>query len=93
MFETLRGILKGSIEKNSILVKIEEKLHTFLNDNPDVDHYISDKFKTKNRANFWFGLLLGILFTVIISSMIFMFCMVYWNGTGCLHFPGVPGWD
>lgn len=89
MFETIRGDLRSKIEKNTIAMKIEEKLQTFLTENPDVDHYISDNNRRLTKANFWLGTFLGVLITLFFALFAFFVCIMVWHNLGYVNIPGL----
>ena len=92
MFETMRGNLKGEIEEDSISVKIKEKLQSFLEQNTDVDQYLSDTIYSKIRNRFWTGMVFGGLISFILFFIISLLALSWWHELGFLHFPGMTGW-
>ena len=88
MFESMKMFLKGKIEASSEVTRIQNKLHTFLTHNPDVDHYLSDTSKQRNTKSVWAGLLVGILLTFMVGCVLFLIIIYYWHALGYLHIPG-----
>ena len=85
MLETMKMYLKGKIEASAELTRIRTKLHKFLTNNPDVDHYLCDQ----NNHMTIRGFLLGIAVAFFISFLVIMFLITYWVGMGYLYIPGM----
>ena len=93
MFDTMRGSLKGEIEEDSISMKVKGKMHSFLDQNPDVDHYLSDTIYSKIRSRFWVGIVFGILISFVIFLLVSLVAMTWWHDLGYLRFPDMTGWS
>jgi hypothetical protein len=93
MFKTIRDKLAGNIEENKTLVSVEGKLKSFLDQNPDVDHYISDHNRSRYSANFWLGVVIGSLLVLLVTLIVIMCVFNMWHELGYLKVPYLQGWS
>jgi hypothetical protein len=92
MFKTIRGKLVGDIADEQISIDVKTKLQTFLQQNPDVDHYIDDTTTSRYRTNFWLGIFFGVVVGIFVATLVIMTAMNVWTQLGFLHLPGYHGW-
>lgn len=93
MFDTMRGSLKGEIESDSISIKVKGKLHSFLEQNPDVDQYLSDTAYNRLKSKLYFGLFIGFIIAMFLFAFFGLLTMSWWHDLGYLHIPGMIGWS
>jgi len=76
MFKPIRSSLVKGLNEKSFDTRVMTKLLSFLNQNPDVDHYLSDRNKLHDSVNFWMGVMMGGL----VILMVVCFALGYlWN--------------
>ena len=92
MFKSLKMKLKNKLTDSEELTKIQNKLHSFYNQNPDVDHYVSDGISRKITIGMLLGFLIGFGFAIFIFVILLWFQLDVWHAQGYFSLPGSYLW-
>jgi hypothetical protein len=85
MFETLKMNLSKKIDAGTELTRIRAKLHKFLTNNADVDHYLCDEQQKAITR----GFILGIAIALLCALLFILILISYWHNMGYLNIPGM----
>jgi len=92
MFKSLKMNLKNKLTDSEELTKIQNKLHSFYEQNPEVDHYVSDGISRKITIGMLLGFFIGFAFALFVFVVWAWFQLDILHAQGYLNIPGSFLW-